>query len=451
MASSLHGIWRFLHWGPLTALGIIKVITITALYMNSMWWPPNASLGGFIHQCLFLLFSTLTTYNYIMATLTGPGLLPKKWKPKNPKDVDQLQYCTICEGYKAPRSHHCRKCNRCVKKMDHHCPWINHCVGWANHAYFTYFLAFAILGSFQASIILGFAFYRGVHRYWYLTHGQMHLATVQFTMTTIIMTIFATGLAIGVVLALGMLLYIQLKSILKNQTSIEMWIVEKADYRRYCNLDEDDFVYPYDLGWRQNLLQVFSKRLVSKGDGITWPVLEGCDQYTLTREQIAQKAEKRARTKTFRCVHPATGRYLPLFSQGLRVCLSPPCTDEARIRLEPGDVIKVTRFREHWLFGERVVPAIELRNPELKRKGPTRGWFPRRCAIELIQPKHYFYSNSSEQSENEVESLDDRQYNARNVKIMNNATNGVPNTSKETLANGNSKQPTQNGQGKKKK
>lgn len=74
----------------------------------------------------------------------------------------------------------------------------------------------------------------------------------------------------------------QLKSILKNQTSIEMWIVEKADYRRYCNLDEDDFVYPYDLGWRQNLLQVFSKRLVSKGDGITWPVLEGCDQYTLT-------------------------------------------------------------------------------------------------------------------------------------------------------------------------
>lgn len=104
--------------------------------------------------------------------------------------------------------------NRCVKKMDHHCPWINHCVGWANHAYFTYFLGFAILGSFQASIILGFAFYRGVHRYWYLTHGQMHLATVQFTMTTIIMTIFATGLAIGVVLALGMLLYIQVNQFL---------------------------------------------------------------------------------------------------------------------------------------------------------------------------------------------------------------------------------------------
>lgn len=47
-----------------------------------MWWPPNASLGGFINQGLFLMLSSLATFNYVMATLTGPGLLPKKWKPK---------------------------------------------------------------------------------------------------------------------------------------------------------------------------------------------------------------------------------------------------------------------------------------------------------------------------------------------------------------------------------
>lgn len=50
--------------------------------MNSMWWPPNASLGGFINQGLFLMLSSLATFNYVMATLSGPGLLPKKWKPK---------------------------------------------------------------------------------------------------------------------------------------------------------------------------------------------------------------------------------------------------------------------------------------------------------------------------------------------------------------------------------
>lgn len=62
--------------------GIIKCVTLTTLYMNSMWWPPNESFAAFAHQALFLLLSTLATFNYIMATLTGPGLLPKQWQPK---------------------------------------------------------------------------------------------------------------------------------------------------------------------------------------------------------------------------------------------------------------------------------------------------------------------------------------------------------------------------------
>jgi hypothetical protein len=45
--------------------------------------------------------------------------------------------CFSCEGFKAPRAHHCRKCERCVLKMDHHCPWINNCVGHFNHGHFT--------------------------------------------------------------------------------------------------------------------------------------------------------------------------------------------------------------------------------------------------------------------------------------------------------------------------
>lgn len=26
------------------------------------------------------------------------------------EDVTNLQFCIVCQGYKAPRSHHCRKC-----------------------------------------------------------------------------------------------------------------------------------------------------------------------------------------------------------------------------------------------------------------------------------------------------------------------------------------------------
>lgn len=62
-------------------------------------------------------------------------------------------------------------------------------------------------------------------------------------------------------------------------------------------------------------------------------------------EQIAQKAEKRARTRTYTIKHGATGSWLPLWSQGLAVCLSPPCTDEPRIRLGVGDIVRVTRWK----------------------------------------------------------------------------------------------------------
>ncbi|XP_001358030.1 palmitoyltransferase ZDHHC6 [Drosophila pseudoobscura] len=387
MSAEISGFRRFIHWGPITALSIIKCITLTTLYMNSMWWPPNESFAGFAHQALFLMLSTLATFNYVMATLTGPGLLPRQWQPKELKDTEYLQYCKACEGYKAPRSHHCRKCNRCVKKMDHHCPWINHCVGWANHAYFSYFLLFSILGSMQATVVLCGSFYRGIYRYYYLTHGLVHLASVQFTVYSIIMCITGMGLAIGVVIGLGMLLFIQLKTIVANQTGIEIWIVEKAIYRRYAiGESEDSFVYPYDLGWWLNLKQVFNDECQKLGDGIDWPVLKGCDQYTLTREQLAQKEEKRARTRTYKCHSPVTGRWLPVCSQGWSVCMGAPCTDEPRIRLQPGDIIKVTRFRKHWLFGERELTKQELGADKThQRKGHIRGWFPRRSAVEVIE------------------------------------------------------------------
>lgn len=56
--------------------------------------------------------------------------------------------CTRCETYRPPRAHHCRICQRCVRRMDHHCPWINNCVGERNQKYFIQFLIY--VGMYQS-------------------------------------------------------------------------------------------------------------------------------------------------------------------------------------------------------------------------------------------------------------------------------------------------------------
>lgn len=98
---------------------------------------------------------------------------------------------------------------RCILKMDHHCPWINNCVGWGNHAHFISFLAFATFGCFHASIILGCSLYRALHRLHYLYHGSGNEPMVHLGLFGVILCVLALGFTIGVVIAVGMLLYFQ--------------------------------------------------------------------------------------------------------------------------------------------------------------------------------------------------------------------------------------------------
>ncbi|XP_063237629.1 palmitoyltransferase ZDHHC6 isoform X2 [Bacillus rossius redtenbacheri] len=289
-----------------------------------------------------------------------------------------LQFCNTCEGFKAPRTHHCRKCGRCVQKMDHHCPWINNCVGHRNHAHFTAFLFFAVCGCLQATVVLGCSLYRALNRVWYLYYGTGAEPMVYLSVWMLVLCVFSLGLAIGVVLAVGMLLVIQLRGIHRNRTAVEDWIVEKARARR--GAADPPFVHPYDLGWRDNCRQVLSCSCDPRGDGLSWPVRDGCDQFTITREQKQQKLEKRQRTRVYTVHTPFSGAWFPV-SHGWQVLCHPPFTDESRIRLRRGDTIHVTRWRRHWLFGEKVAPGTEDGSDSASR---VRGWFPRACVCEVM-------------------------------------------------------------------
>jgi palmitoyltransferase len=112
------------------------------------------------------------------------------------------------------------------------------------------------------------------------------------------------------------------------------------------------------------------------------------------------------RTRRYRIVSKVTGSWFPLLSYGFKVCIHPPFTDEPRIKLEPDDLVNVTRWRKHWLFGEKVQePAVEQNGKtkedklEIKPKR-VRGWFPRKAAIEFFEDND---DSDDDYEDNEVE------------------------------------------------
>ncbi|XP_029204999.2 palmitoyltransferase ZDHHC6-like isoform X2 [Acropora millepora] len=371
------------HYGPLLALSIIITLFLCGLYCTLLWFPPWASIAGAIHVTVFVSWVTLIIKYFLKAIWLGPGYLPLRWRLDDVTAASVLQFCAVCNGYKAPRSHHCSKCGRCVMKMDHHCPWINSCVGHMNHRSFILFLFFVPFGCTHATVILICC----CLQQFYVMPGNFYrralfqrTAVVSFTFSNLIVVLFCIGLSVGVTIAILILLYYQVKGILTNKTQIETWIVEKADDR--LRFEGDHFTYPYDLGWKENFKQVMPLRHNYNGDGITWPVVEGCDQYTLTREQLQQKKLKRERKVCCNIVKSYNGSIVA-WREGVRTCSSYPCSDEPRMKVQVGQTVLVSRWKKYWLYGEKITFLNDQAERVYERE---KGWFPRLCT-ELTPKK----------------------------------------------------------------
>ena len=111
----------------------------------------------------------------------------------------------------------------------------------------------------------------------------------------VLAVMITSGFGIGTFIAVGVLLYQQVKIALTNKTGIELWILEKAKWRRKEVLKtEEAFVFPYDLGWRENLNETIG--FGTRADGIFYPVVDGSNQFALTVEQKLQKSLKKEKS-----------------------------------------------------------------------------------------------------------------------------------------------------------
>eukprot|EP00300_Choanocystis_sp_HF-7_P025643 c27684_g1_i1.p2 GENE.c27684_g1_i1~~c27684_g1_i1.p2 ORF type:complete len:389 (-),score=57.09 c27684_g1_i1:15-1130(-) len=189
-------------------------------------------------------------------------------------DIDKApkNYCSACQEFKPPRSHHCRDCYRCVLKMDHHCPWVDNCVGHRNHKFFLQFLFYVVCGVGTALMLL---LYNALEVYG-LFGGNRRRGG--FTLQGVIVLSLDAVMLLVVEIAVGTLAWDQVSMLGDGITTIE-WYEYKAT-RSKCKRDGTQIVYQHDMGsrWR-NLLAITGRRwrdlffpTTAPGDGLAYLV-----------------------------------------------------------------------------------------------------------------------------------------------------------------------------------
>jgi hypothetical protein len=202
-------------------------------------------------------------------------------------------------------------------------------------------------------------------------------------------------------------------------TGIESWIVKKAVHRREHFKIDEKFTYPYNLGWKENLRQVFnwSGDLRPIGDGYSWNLIEGRDQFSLTREQLLQKEDKRVHAVKYICTQDYSGTMFPC-GLGCKVLCCVPWIEESRVRIRKQEILLVTRWQKHWLYGEKVVedPSGQTskstensdENTKLLTQKVIKGWFPVKCVRVLENPRAT--KKRKQEEKNEKVDADDTDY-----------------------------------------
>ncbi|XP_072023945.1 palmitoyltransferase ZDHHC21-like [Amphiura filiformis] len=162
---------------------------------------------------LFYILSTGTIVSLFRAATADPGWVPFDMSPANPAKLDWT-HCTRCLVKRPLKSHHCGKCQRCVRNMDHHCHWINNCVAEDNQWLFILLVLYGALLSVYTLFLVALHFY-----YFPLCTLCNHLSFTHKYSKYLMYWQFAQGLALVAICTSQVV--VQVGNILMNKTTIE--------------------------------------------------------------------------------------------------------------------------------------------------------------------------------------------------------------------------------------
>jgi len=377
-------------WLAFVAVAQLLIFFISSsVTLNYLIWlepidPAFSNSRPYSELILFLINVLLVEINYCRTMKTGPGFVPKNWKPKNPNHEKHLEYCNTSQCLKPPRSYYCKSSKRCVLKFDHYCPWVGTAIGHNNHASFIRFLFFLSVGcAWSISIVK-----RSIDKHLFT---ETKLLRNRYKENYRVMNDYAVWFNFAVIavsflamLLVGMLFIGQLYSVLVNRTHIESLICSTAkQIRNRQNNPKNyaEFTYPFDLGCWENFKSVFGYngfKTKPSNTGLTdWSVIPGTNQFSVIIEHKLQKAYRMNLSKPATAIYNYNKSWYPLTYGPIVGFLLVPKTSN-RLQITPGDQITVTddiSQGSQWWFGEKV---------EGKKK--LKGWFPAK-AVKLVSVK----------------------------------------------------------------
>jgi len=173
--------------------------------------------------------------------------------------------CETCNITKLPlRSHHCEKCQRCVKSFDHHCWILAGCIGENNKVEFIIFLFFQTLSIICSSIGITKIMSRQINE------GAIYILTFIFS----ILCLFG--------LMFFWIFLFHLYTLFTNQTSFELFNTDQCPYLAIFSLErnkiltqrgiilKNNFRYrPFDVGFKRNI-NLYLDKMLHKKNIIKW-------------------------------------------------------------------------------------------------------------------------------------------------------------------------------------
>ena len=244
-----------------------------------------------IYHIFFIFFCSFSFF-LLLRSKKGPGYLEKNSSGNIPIDESivnnnenknismsdsplmipksELLYkdsCDICKITNLPlRSHHCKRCGRCVLKYDHHCSFTGTCIGENNHLNFIIFLFFQ-------SIALFLALY-GLFKTLAIFFTKNSYSKFTDIPPSIFFYIFFLLIFFGYVL---FLFFFHTYLICTNQTSYEIYHREKCPYidifrkernkileLRGIDVESTYAFHPFDSGVNKNFTLCLNKFMDEK-------------------------------------------------------------------------------------------------------------------------------------------------------------------------------------------